>query len=621
MKFFLNILSKATFLCVFSLVLSCNYLDIVPDDKPTLEDAFKNENEAQKSLFGLYSLQPDLTFFQNSPSFIGGDETIVSQRSTTHWYPFKAFLYEEVSVNNPWFNYFSNNSARITTDLYAAIRSCYQFINRLSSVPNINPENLQNWTGEAEFLIAYYHFLLMEFYGPIVIVDKEYSPETTGEELMRARSNFDDCVDFVVAKLDAATEKLPISVGQADLGRATKVIAKSLKSRLLLFAASPLYNGNAEYYSQFLNSDGSHLINQVYSVDKWERAKNAAQDAIELAESSGFGLFYSKQETDSDPFKQAVLNYRYATIEKYNSEIIWGYDKNNFHYSTQRYVVPKIQGATGSARPFGQIVPTLTLIATYYTKNGLPLEVDPTTKGRDLWKFQASSNTAEVNLDREPRFYASIGYDGGTYEFNGSSFSIQAMNGQPQGFQANAEFISATGYFLKKWAHPKSSYNASTNVFSAVRYPYPEIRLAELYLNYVEADFEKNGSLNTKSFGYINAIRKRSGIPNLQDSWAIVGGVPNGDALRQIIHLERAIEFAVENKRFFDLRRWKMAHIELNKPQYAWNIEARTKEEFYKRVPLIESGKRSFTSPRNYLHPIHIQDVNVNQNLVQNPGW
>lgn len=622
MKISNKIRSKYLWLLTFALFGSCNYLDIVPDDKPTLEDAFKNENEAQKALYGLYAYQPPIYQFQSSPTFLGTDESITASLGTTHWYSYKAFLYEEVSVSNPWFNYWSKYAVRRTHDLYASIRNCYQFINQLQAVPNINPENLQIWTGEAEFLIAYYHFILMQFYGPVIIVDKEYTADTPQDELSKGRNTYDECVSFVVDKLDLAAQKLPSTVIQSDLGRVTSVAAKAIKARVLLFAASPLYNGNSEFYSDFKNPDGTQLINQTYDKSKWERAKIAAKEAIDLAATVGIKLYYSQQQTSSDPFKQAELNYRYAFVDKFNSEVIWPYTRNeDFYQVLQRYSVPKIAGASGSNRPLGNIVPTLSLVEKYYTKNGLPLDIDPDTKDKKLWTYNASANTAEINLNREPRFYASIGYDGGNYEFNGSSFPIKALNGEPQGYQASVEYITETGYFFKKWVHPQSSYNASTNTFNAVRYPFPEVRLAELYLNYVEADFEAHGTLSTQGLEYINAIRKRSGIPALEDSWALVGGVPTGNALRDVIHRERAIEFAEENKRFFDLRRWKTAHVELNKPQNAWNIQGRTKEDFYRLIPLRESGKRNFTSPRNYLHPIPLEEININVNLVQNPKW
>jgi len=599
---------------------SCKYLEVVPDDKSTLQDAFKSESEAQKTLYGLYSSIPEFFTFEDSPTFTGTDESITSQKGATYWYPYKSIIYEEYSVNDPYFNYWSNQPSRIKRDLYEAIHKCYQFINKLPDVPNLSEQNKITWTAEAEFLIAYYHFTLMQFYGPIIIADQEFPIDLAGSKLFKSRSTYDDCVTFVVNKLDKAAKDLPAIVLNQDLGKASSVIAKSLKSRVLLYAASPLYNGNSEFYGSFKNPDGTNLINQTYQAQKWEAARTAAKDAIDAAQQANIFLYETKIKQSADPFQQAVYNYRYLFVDKWNTETIWGITRTTGSNRNSRYIIPKIS-ASGSERPFGNIVPTFTTVAQYYTKDGLPLNVDPATKDVNLWVYSDPNKTALINLNREPRFYASIAYDGGSYEFGGSSFNIDARAGQTQGYASNVEYNSSTGYFFKKWAHPDNSYNAVSNKYTSIKYPYPELRLAELYLNYVEADAEFDGTLSGEGLKYLNEIRKRSGIPSFEQSWQKVGGMPQGTQLRDVIRQERSIEFMLENKRFFDLRRWKTAHIELNKQQNAWNIYGTTKQDFYKVVKMDESGQRKFTSPKSYLLPIHIQDINMNENLVQNPGW
>lgn len=619
MKIF-NTFKKIGVLAMALMVSSCNYLDVVPDDKPTLEDAFKNENEAQKALYGLYNGITDLFFFESSPVFVGTNELITSKPGATQWYAYKSIIYEEYNINNPWFNYWSNKASRFTFDLYAQIRKCYEFKNRLKLVHNLTEDNRKRWTGEADYLIAYYHQMLLQFYGPIILVEEEIPVNLPEDQLLVMRAPYDKCVDFVCNKLDEAAANLPASVEQNELGRVTSIVAKALKARVLLTAASPLFNGNSEFYSDFKNPNGEQLITLQYDAQKWAKALNAAKDAIQLAESNQLKLYYETKTTSTNPAEQAALNYTYACVEKFNSEVIWGLTHTGGVTNNQRYMIPKVTNS-GNARPLGNIAPTMTLVGEYYTKNGLPLDVDPATKGKDLWVYSATDNTALVNLEREPRFYASIGYDGGKYAFGNTSITINALAGAQQGYQSGVEYYSSSGYFSKKWVHPKTSYTASTNQFNAVRYAFPEIRLAELYLAYAEADFELDGQLSSEGIEYLNRIRTRSGIPTVQDSWGLVGGVPTGDKMRDLIRRERTIEFAMENKRYFDLRRWKVAHIELNKTEYAWNVYGTTKNAFYQRVVMDESGKRGFTSPRNYLMPIHIQDINTNTSLVQNPGW
>lgn len=616
----LKIFKKISVLAIAVMVSSCNYLDVVPDDKPTLEDAFKNENEAQKALYGLYNGIPDLFFFQDSPIFVGTNELVTSKLGATHWYPYKAIIYEEYSINNPWFNFWSNKSSRITYDFYARIRKCYEFKNRLKLVHGMTEENRKRWTGEADFLIAYYHHILLQFYGPIILVEEEIPVNLPEDQLLVMRSPYDKCVDFICNKLDEAAANLPATVEQNELGRVTSLVAMGIKARVLLTAASPLFNGNSEFYADFKNPNGEQLISIAYDAQKWAKALAAAKESIELADAHQVKLYYETRTTSTVPAEQAALNYSYAFVEKFNSEVIWGLTHNGGVSNNQRYMIPKVTNS-GNARPLGNIAPTMTLVSEYYTKNGLPLDVDPATKGKNLWTYSATDNTALINLEREPRFYASIGYDGGKYSFGTTNITINALAGAQQGYQAGVEYYSSSGYFGKKWVHPKTSYTASTNQFNPVRYAFPELRLAELYLAYAEADFELDGQLSNEGMEYLNKIRTRAGIPTVQDSWALVGGVPNGEKMRELIRRERLIETAMETKRYFDLRRWKIAHIELNKPEYAWNVYGTTKSTFYQRVVMDESGKRGFTSPRNYLLPIHIQDVNTNKNLVQNPGW
>ena len=144
------------------------------------------------------------------------------------------------------------------------------------------------------------------------------------------------------------------------------------------------------------------------------------------------------------------------------------------------------------------------------------------------------------------------------------------------------------------------------------------MRLAELYLNYAEADFEYDGTLSQTGLDCLNKVRSRAGLMNFESSWALAGGIPEGEELRQIIHRERSIEFFIEGHRYFDLRRWKEApEVMVRKPK-AWNLDGRTAEEFYRISTMPELMTRVWKS---YWLAIPLQDMNVNLNLVQNPGY
>ena len=149
------------------------------------------------------------------------------------------------------------------------------------------------------------------------------------------------------------------------------------------------------------------------------------------------------------------------------------------------------------------------------------------------------------------------------------------------------------------------------------------IRLAELYLNFAEAANEFNGPTQ-EVYNMLNAVRERAGIKTVQEAWsdgsiaATVNKHTNQDGLRDIIRHERLIEFAFEGHRYNDLRRWKMAENYLNSPVKGWSVDETTEDGFY---TLRDVGNRSFNSPRDYLHPISINELTINTNLIQNPGW
>ncbi len=129
--------------------------------------------------------------------------------------------------------------------------------------------------------------------------------------------------------------------------------------------------------------------------------------------------------------------------------------------------------------------------------------------------------------------------------------------------------------------------------------PIPYIRLAELYLSYAEADFEYNGSLSDASLNYLNLVRRRSGLPDFKDSWALVGRHSLGQRTAQgALHQERSIELLMEGMRYHDLRRWKEAGEAMSRRPKAWNLDGRTAADFYRVSTMKESGVRTFESPR-----------------------
>lgn len=406
-------------------------------------------------------------------------------------------------------------------------------------------------------------------------------------------------------------------------------------------------NGNSEFYADFVNKDGTHLINQTYDAEKWKRAMDAAKEAIDCVEASKetgaytmddrqLGLSVSKSTSTTDPFELGRANYTYiftgdgnATQFLNQNEYLMSLNKSGSITYTQKqfgcHLANNYTKVSGAYR--GYLCPTFEAVQMYYTRNGLPWEDDPETKDIDPLAYNEAAGTVEMHLHKEPRFYASVGYDRGTYRFNGGKMTIKAHKGEPQGFTGSYdnEYQSYNGYFCQKWVNEQSkmTLNSSGNysVSTYMSYVFPYMRIAELYLSYAEADFEYDGTLSDYGYECLNKIRSRCGLPTFQDSWSRAGGIPSGQKLRDIIRRERSIEFMLEGRRFHDIRRWKIAEECLRPIPKAWNIEGDTPEKFYKLVDMKENDTRIFTTPKHYWLAIPNSQLNINGQLVQNPGY
>jgi len=286
---------------------------------------------------------------------------------------------------------------------------------------------------------------------------------------------------------------------------------------------------------------------------------------------------------------------------------------------------------TGSNGSFGV---TLKIAGLFYSKNGVPINEDTQWNygnrfdlriGTENEKYYIKKGytTAEFNFDREPRFYAALGFDGGIWYGAGKfddedSYWIESKIGQFLGKQ-QAGWHSVPGYFAKKLIYYTNT-STSAELYKSENYPWVMLRLGDLYLLYAEALNELNGP-NQEVYDYINKIRTRAGLPDVEDSWTDYSKNPNKyktkEGLREIIHQERGIEMIFEGQRFWDLRRWKEAPQELNKPITGWDVDQETAKAYYREKILFF---QTF-SLKDYFWPMRERDLIINKNLVQNPGW
>lgn len=437
------------------------------------------------------------------------------------------------------------------------ITYCNRFFDNVSgdnleALNNQDSDKVSRMIGEMKFLRAYSYFRLSAFYSGVPLVTSSFK---LGDDFMVSRNSFEEILEFVTTELDEAATLLPLKYNDSrDKGRITRGAALAIKSRALLYAASPLFNPS---------NDRS----------KWQKAADAAKVVIDLD-------LYSLHP-----------DYKEVFTEKgnWNNEFIWVYIPNqglkySGEYRIERKMYPN--GSQGWSHPS----PTQNLIDCYETKNGLLPADDP------------SYDPQNPYINRDPRFYASILYDGAPWQGRELETFLPGGKDSPQGNEGwNATW---TGYNIRKYID-ESILVPSNYATSNPHWPY--IRYGEILLNYAEAQYYLGNEEITRQ--YLNLIRKRPSVnmPDVTDT---------GAALEKRLRNERRIELYAEEHRFLDIRRWK---INPTDALYRMNIY---KDPVTGLKTYSISSFQEFSLPeRMYLAPIPQSEIEKNPNLQQNPGY
>ena len=619
------------------LLTKCNkdYLDVVPDNVATIEHSFANRNEAEKFLFTCYSYLPEEGHPDMNPAISTGDEAWTYWPMTQDYFEIGPYeiARNEQNKNNPYMNYWDGYDSR---SMWQGIRTCNIFLENIDKVPDLDPYMKIRWVDEAKFLKAYFHWYLFRMYGPIPVVDKNLPITASPEEVKVYRQPVDSVVNYITGLIDEAVKTqegggLPLKIDDevTELGRITKVAALAIKARVLVTAASPLFNGNTDF-AALKNNDGTPLFNQTNEPQKWIRAEMACKEAIEAADQAGVRLYhFDNSLSTADSLMQLEMSIRNAVCEKWNSELIWGNTaEGNPTKWMQLYACPQFDPNNVTLDLKGKLAPPIKIAEMFYTKNGVPIDEDKTWDyaGRYTLKstsagsdyLQPNYETVSLHFDREARFYADLGFDGSRWFMKNGMFNIQSKIGQYTG-KKQSRLYSITGYYNKKVVNWNMVVSGTSGA-AYESYPWPVMRLSDLYLLYAEALCENN-KLN-EAMSYLNAIRERAGLPSVEKSWSEFSKYPtkytSKEGLRDIVHQERLIEMAFEGSRFWDLRRWKTAPKVLNTAIYGWDIVQENYEDYNNRVLLFN---QKFVSPRDYFWPIKEYDIQINPNLVQNLGW
>ena len=470
------------------------------------------------------------------------------------------------------------------------ISNCNIFFERVDGVPFANEEKKIRLKGQVRFIRAFEYWDLVARWGGMPIITKSFTINDRGEILNQKRASSKECIDFLIKELDQAATELPASWSGDDYGRATSVAALALKSRILLYAASPLMNENVKI---------PEIGYTTPEADRWQKAANAATIALKTALDAGYKLYDLNQDAAKN-YQQLFMDNTSANKETLFARMGTSSADGQSISSCDQYNNPNGYGGWGGNCPLQELVDAYEVI-----KGGVASAFD----------WNNAEEAANPYTDRDPRFYATILYDGTPWMTrNVETFFNVDTNGKETGGGRDTKYgndswnASPTGYYMKKFMD--ENYVLNSWNFRARNWIH--LRMAELYLNQAEALFhigDENGALRA-----LNTIRRRAGMPNITAS---------GDELLEAVKHERRIELAFEEHRYFDVRRWKDAPKYFGTTVHAIYIKKHPDGRKTYEVSKLRSdvGGDHKWDDKMYWLPITKSERDKNPDFVQNPGY
>lgn len=639
LKFF-----KYVIICVacFAWNGCADFIDNAPDDQLTLEMVFNDKTRTEDWLANIYTGIPDSHWgiFRDTGWEIVADDMTPSQRWLQWWGgTLLNFRVGNFYTNSNWNgNYWGGFAQRI--------RSAYIFINNAHANPQqkVTEEDIETMRNECRFLIAYYYWLQTSTYGAVPYFSDIVDVNTPLEGMTVGQMAFDDMVNMLDEQLLDLSTKLPAKWEEAFFGRATSIACLAIRARMLLFAASPLVNGN-EMYKGFTNYDGKERFNSTYDATKWKRAADACKLLIDKAHQAGHGLYYEYKDGKIDPF-MSCYNLFFRKTSEGNNEILFARPDGNYG-EFERHSTPRGCGGNGGYGVTQELVDAffmkngLSPILGYnadgspiineasgYTEKGFSTEPeirntnwDPCRKFPGVQPGQITTpNTFNMYSNREPRFYLSVLYNGAWFHTEGRK--TEMMSNQADGGPTHD--APQNGYLNRKKVSLESIPRDGKRPYRpAILY-----RLGEAYLNYAEALNECEPG-NKDIMLYLNKIRERAGIPEYGTGVDNNGfqRIPYSDdqaTVRELIRKERRVELCGEGIRYHDLRRWMLAEKVLSGYDHGMNFagteysdDASNPKAFFVRSNCL---LRSY-SKKQYWMPIHQGQVDRDATLIQSPFW
>lgn len=617
-------------------MISCDYLDVVPPEQAELPDATK---DPEATLGFLYSCYAGI----RNPIDYTVSEASTDEFALPELWGHRGHLisYDQNLPNNPDHRWGS---------LYRFVGQSHLFLQELKNAPGLTDQQRKEWAAEANFLIAYYHFEVLRFYGPCPITDSYIDMETPSSQYP-GRSHYDYVTNWICDRLTEAAKDLPPTRTSSEWGRVTSTICKAIKAKVLLYAASPLWNGSFPY-PDWKNKNyetpgyGKDLVSNTYDKGKWDKALEACLDALNYAKNEGGCTLYTdetlydkesvalpfipgieNESVEGIAFRKKVLLMRYLATTRSNEgnkELIWGLNNTGDNIWVASFPTRILKLNNGDwYSGYSGVSPFLNTIERFYTSKGkLPAKDNSYTPQGEWLTSGGVAGRADIIklcMGREPRFYAWMAFDGGDYSSklaNGAPLKLQLRNSQLQGFNPSLfnRNHCVTGFLSQKWIRPNLNLSVN-NSWNFKNTPRSLVRMAELYLNIAECYAALGDKANTVE--YLNPVRERAGVPALAVE-DVTGDMP---AMEWVMN-ERFIELWGEGHRYYDVRRWvKGADYFAAGKREGLNAEFKldpTFAEYNQRVKVPQPYK---WESRMYLGSVFYNEVYKNPQMVQAPGY
>ena len=666
-------------------LLSCNFLSIEDyvDKELAIDSIFAQKRYLEAYMWGAASYFPDegaLNYNPYTPGPMATDEAFCEFPTSS--FQGMGYVTGQYDASNiEW------SSLYQWKRMYQIIRQCNTILDRMDETRDLTFDDRMRITAYTRFFRAYAYYIILMNHGPVVIL---YDDIVNNNDDMsyydRPRDLYDVCVEYICTEFEEAAKNMPLEYpSMADFGRPTKGAAYGLVARLRLQHASDLFNGGNSAKMYFgtwrRKTDDKTYIQQEYDARRWAVAAAAAKRIIDLKGEGGQKLYKLHtipatdftpdlpENTDDpnflnnfniegssdirdggakgiDPYHSYSDMFTNETNMTTNKEFIWARYSESVTERDTRHALP-ISTEAG----YNGLCVTQKIIDAYEMADGRPARIGEasvdypydetgfTTEYKELYGgYKVETGVNHMYLNREARFYASIGFSGSFWylysindsqgkEFQAWYHSGDGNNGKDM--VRAADGYPKTGYVVRKYVNPIDAWGASGSGARQLRKPFAIIRYAEILLAYAEA----LNNLEDKSFiidvdgvsqsfsrdieeikWAYNQVRYRAGLPGLTD-------LSDANAVMAKIKRERMVEFLYEGHRYFDVRRWGDYLDSENEPIIGMNTNA-SKDAYNQRVQ-VSSGRvtQRVVNRKMIFLPLSKTEIKRLPSFDQNPGW